>query len=82
MNGGLSFERDFRKRDIWYVNLLHFTGPVQQPDDLERWVQARRSVDLGTAVLNSLRLVRFELSQDDVPGMRPVVLGGRLLAGA
>jgi hypothetical protein len=76
------FELPFGRRDIWYVNLLHFTGPVTDVPGLVRWVDERRRLDLGQTVLDRLGLVRFELSGDDVPGMRPVTLHDRQLTGS
>ncbi len=76
------YEQQFGQRDIWYVNLVHFTGPVREPEALVDWVESRRTLGLGTVELATLSLVRFELSQDDVPGMRPVALGCRPLTGA
>lgn len=75
------FEKRFGPRDIWYVNLLHFTGPVTDGPALVRWVEARRQLDLGETVLNTLSLARFELGGGDVPGMRPVTLHERRLSG-
>jgi hypothetical protein len=61
-------------RDIWYLNLLHFTGDVRTPDALIAWVSERRDLDLGPVLLDSVSVVRFQLSLAPTPGMRPVVL--------
>jgi hypothetical protein len=37
------FEKDFR-RDIWYLNLVHFAAPVGNPQALIDWVADRREV--------------------------------------
>lgn len=34
-------------RDIWYANLLHFAGPIDDPAGLLDWVAARRELQLG-----------------------------------
>jgi hypothetical protein len=63
-------EADFR-RDIWYVNLLHFTGPVADPAGLVSWVAERRDLDLGSCLIEAADLVRFVY--DAAAGMRPVL---------
>lgn len=68
------FERPFGTRDIWYVNLLHFTGPIADPVRLVRWVGDRRDVDVGEVTLDTVSLVRFDLVAAGPPGMRPVDL--------
>lgn len=65
------FEAGFR-RDIWYLNLLHFAADLADPVALVEYVAARRAFDLGECVTDWSYLVRFE----HVPntGMRPVLL--------
>jgi hypothetical protein len=42
-------------RDIWYVTLVHFTGPVVDPAGLVDWVVARRTLNLReTLVVQSV----------------------------
>lgn len=40
------FEADFR-RDIWYLNLLHFAKDIACPDRLVEWVKQRRDLHFG-----------------------------------
>lgn len=64
------FEQD-RVRDIWYVNLVHFTGPVAYPAALARWV-ARFPVDPSFCVRGrSLDIVRWQF---DGARMQPQLL--------
>ena len=39
------YENEFN-RNIWYANLVHFTGPIADPRGLVEWVRARRLGDL------------------------------------
>jgi hypothetical protein len=52
------FEKD-RLRDIWYVNLVHFSGPVVNPPGLVHWVE-RFAVPASFKVRGgSLEVVRW-----------------------
>lgn len=75
-------EADFR-RDIWYLNVLHFANDIAYPDRLVEWVKERRDLDLGVAHADRAHLVRFRY--DDVDGrpfMRPEIFGEAVLAAA
>ncbi|WP_344221055.1 hypothetical protein [Kribbella sancticallisti] len=62
------------RRDIWYVNLLHFTTDIPAPEDLIAWVKAYRSVSLGEVTIDTVELVRFHHDPGERPYMRPDVL--------
>jgi hypothetical protein len=53
------FERD-RVRDIWYVNLVHFSGPVASPPDLVDWVERFALPTSFTVRGRSLDVVRWQ----------------------
>lgn len=60
------------RRDIWYLNLLHFTTDIASPQILIDWVAARRNLDLGQTTIPTTELVRFHHSPDGSrPFMRP-----------
>lgn len=54
-------------RDIWYLNLLHFTTDIARPDELIDWVASRRHTLIGTTAIAAPELVRA----DHRPGPRP-----------
>ncbi len=64
-----SYERQFGHRDLTYINLIHFTGPIRQPHALIDWVSERRRVRRVTVSLDSLSLVRTRYA-DSPPRMR------------
>jgi hypothetical protein len=68
------FERPHGRRDIWYVNLLHFTGEIPDPAKLIDWVAERRRLEPTEVVVPATELVRFRLVGGDRPHMRPVTL--------
>lgn len=53
------FERN-RVRDIWYLNLVHFTGPIADVDRLAQWVDTYDSVQGWQVDANSLEAVRWD----------------------
>jgi len=68
------------RRDIWYLNLLHFANDIAYPDRLAEWVKQRRHLDLGVTHADRAHLVRFRY--EDVNGrpfMRPEILGEAVL---
>lgn len=65
------YESGFR-RTIWYANLVHFTGPVTDPQALVDWVASQRRQDLGPADTRP-ELLDWVFRQGQ---MLPVVLGG------
>ncbi|MFF0339945.1 hypothetical protein [Kribbella sp. NPDC004875] len=60
------------RRDIWYLNLLHFTGDIPAPGALIDWVAERRSTPLGTVAIDAAELVRSEYRSGPRPHMSPV----------
>ncbi|TDD44476.1 hypothetical protein E1263_40645 [Kribbella antibiotica] len=68
------FERPHGRRDIWYSNLLHFTGDIPEPAKLIEWVADRRRLDPVEVVVPAAELVRFRLMGGERPHMRPVRL--------
>jgi hypothetical protein len=75
-------EADFR-RDIWYLNVLHFANDIAYPDRLVEWVKERRDLDLGVAHADRAHLVRFRYDDGDGrPFMRPEIFGEAVLAAA
>ena len=57
--------------DIWYFNLVYFTGPVRDAADLIDWVAARRAAALADVLVTDLQIARWRYTGT---GMRPVVL--------
>ncbi|MFJ2095025.1 hypothetical protein ACIOEW_38130 [Streptomyces sp. NPDC087901] len=55
------FEAGFN-RDIWYSNLVHFTGLPADPWALIEWVSARRNLDLGSSVHTYADLVAWKFN--------------------
>ncbi|WP_145803098.1 hypothetical protein [Kribbella amoyensis] len=68
-------ERDHFTRDIWYVNLVHFTADIDRPEDLVSWVRSHRATPVGTVELPVAELARFRLRLGARPAMWPTVLG-------
>ncbi len=71
------FEGGF-DRDIWYSNLVHFTGLPEDSQALVEWVAARRSLDLGSSVHTSADLVAWTFNDRQ---MVPATLGRAELSG-
>ncbi|MDX6260194.1 MAG: hypothetical protein QOH84_1882 [Kribbellaceae bacterium] len=68
------------RRDIWYLNLLHFTTAIPDPERLIDWVGARRNSVFGKVSIDTAELVRFRHEPDGSrPLMRPEVLGSAYL---
>lgn len=68
------------RRDIWYLNLLHFTTDIPDPKRLIEWVQAHRHTSLGQVTINQTDLIRYRHSPDGPrPHMRPEALGHAVL---
>jgi hypothetical protein len=64
------FERE--RRDIWYLNLLHFTTDILNPAALITWVTAHRTTPLGTTTIPAPSLVRSVHHPGPRPHMRPI----------
>ncbi|MGC4937688.1 hypothetical protein [Kribbella sp. DT2] len=62
------------QRDIWYLNLLHFAGPVPTPSALITWATTHRHTPLGHLTINTAELVRFRHTPGARPYMRPETL--------
>ncbi|MFJ6610111.1 hypothetical protein ACIQPT_07500 [Streptomyces sp. NPDC091289] len=71
------FEAGFN-RDIWYANLVHFTGLPADPGALVEWVAARRNLDLGSSVHTCVDLVAWKF---DARHMVAATLGRAELSG-
>jgi hypothetical protein len=68
------------RRDIWYLNLLHFTTTIPDPHALIDWVEMHRAVSLGQVTIDIAELVRFHHTPDlNRPYMRPEILGNASL---
>lgn len=65
------FERPHGRRDIWYLNLLHFTTAIAQPEKLIDWVAAHRTAEFGEVTIPAPELVRFRHFAGPRPHMRP-----------
>ena len=68
------------RRDIWYLNLLHFTGDIADPDALIEWVTDHRTTSLGTVHIEAPELVRSEYHPGPRPHMRPIAVGDTVRA--
>ncbi|MEV8445059.1 hypothetical protein [Streptomyces parvus] len=66
-------------RDIWYANLVHFTGPPDIPQTLVEWVAARRSLDLGASMHTCADLISWTFNGRH---MVPATLGSAKLGGS
>lgn len=76
------FETPHGRRDIWYLNLIHFTTDIANPEALIDWVAAHRALNLGEATIPTAELVRFHHTPTTQrPYMRPEVLGHASLLG-
>jgi hypothetical protein len=64
-----------RPPDVWYFNLVYFTGPVRDPHGLVEWVAARRETKLTDVLVEDIQLVRWRHIGD---GMTPVVLASAM----
>jgi hypothetical protein len=68
-------EHPYGRRDLWYVNLIHFTTDIAEPAALIDWVAAHREHPIGTETIPAAELVRFHHTADpERPHMRPELL--------
>jgi hypothetical protein len=58
-----------RPADIWYVNLVYFTGPVRDASALVDWVAARRTTPIAEVRVTEIQLTRWRYAEG---GMVPV----------
>jgi hypothetical protein len=59
------------KPDLWYVNLVYFTGPVRAPDELVSWTDTRRKMKVVDLRVTEMQIVRW---QHAAAGMTPIPL--------
>jgi hypothetical protein len=59
--------------DIWYVNLVYFTGPIRDPRHLVAWVAARRQMEITELQVTGMQIVRWDYTG---AGMVPIALAG------
>lgn len=75
-------ELPYGRRDIWYINLLHFTTDIPRPEGLIDWVAAHREYLVGGETIPAAELVRFHHAPDpERPYMRPEILTRTPLTG-
>jgi hypothetical protein len=58
--------------DIWYVNLVYFTGPIHDPPHLVAWIAARRQMEITDLQVTGIQIVRWEYTGT---GMVPMAAG-------
>lgn len=76
-------ELGYGRRDIWYLNLLHFTTGIPSPAALINWVREHRSLPLGEATIRDAELVRFRHAPDGPrPFMRPHLIASAPLGAS
>lgn len=51
-------EYEYWTRDMWYINIVHFAGPVEV-DALLAWSDPHRDLEFGTTTLDAAELVRY-----------------------
>jgi hypothetical protein len=64
---------------LWYVNLVYFTGPVQGPDELAAWTEARQQMKVTDVRVTEMQIVRWQYT---TTGMMPVALASASLRWA
>jgi hypothetical protein len=67
--GSDAWFEDQYDRNIWYVSLLHFAGPLTHPRKLIQWVNARRDLAIGDIAIDAAHLVTFAYD-----GHRPIMV--------
>jgi hypothetical protein len=60
-----------REPDVWYLNLVYFTGPIRDPYGLVEWVAARRETRVTEVLVEDIQLVQWHHIGN---GMIPAVL--------
>lgn len=77
------FEQPHGRRDIWYLNLLHFTTDIPSPTRLINWITTHRNTLVGRTTIPTAELVRFHhVPTAPRPFMRPEVLDQAVLRGS
>jgi len=51
-------EADFN-RSIWYSTLVHFAGPIDDPQRLVTWITERRETLIAQATFDTAQLIRY-----------------------
>jgi hypothetical protein len=64
-----------RTPDIWYFNLVYFTGPVHDAQALIEWVTARRETKVADVLVADVQLAGWRHTST---GMVPVVLASAM----
>ncbi len=59
--------------DLWYVNLVYFTGPVRAADELVDWTESRQQLKVANVRVTEMQIVRWEYT---ATGMVPITLSG------
>lgn len=70
-------EKEMR-RDIWYLNILHFAAPVRDPQALIDWVADRRAVSPIPVRVSEVEIAAFQFTG---AGMAPRRLAASVLDG-
>lgn len=61
--------------DIWYFNLVYFTGPIRDAQALIEWVTERREAKVANVLVTDIQLVRWRYTST---GMVPIVLASAM----
>ena len=63
------FEQPHGRRDIWYLNLLHFTTDIPSPTRLINWITSHRTTLIGRTTIPTAELVRFHHTPSAPPAL-------------
>lgn len=68
-----------RPRDIWYLNVVHFTGSIADPRGLVQWVETRDGSEGSPVHAESLEAVQWEFERQQMLPLQFAAfpLGGR-----
>jgi len=58
-------EASIGRRDIWYLNLLHFAGDIDDPVGFLDWADAHRRTPIGSLTVDECRLIRWDYESVD-----------------
>jgi hypothetical protein len=62
--------------DLWYLNLVYFTGPVRAADELADWVESRQELKVASVRVTEMQVVRWQYT---ATGMIPIALASATL---
>ena len=62
--------------DLWYVNLVYFTGPVRAAAELADWVESRQRLKVADFRVTEMQIVRWQYT---ATGMIPIALASTAL---